>query len=161
MGATSNGGLEGLMRKLSAGSMVLACVTSLTAAAYGAVIPVMARAGDITVTVSYTGKGKVDDTHEILVFLFDHPTPTAESMPLAMQVITKSGGTATFKNVTQDVVYITLVYDENANYDGRSGPPPAGAPISAYAKDGKPVPVKPGPDVKLKASFDDSRRWGQ
>ena len=46
------------------------------------------------------GKDKVDDTHEILVFLFDHPTPTAEHAP-RLQVTTKSGGTVTFKDVAQ------------------------------------------------------------
>ena len=73
-------------------------------------------------------------------------------------MITKSGGTATFKDVVQSPVYVTLVYDEAANYDGQS-PPPPGAPIGSYRKDGKPVPVTPGPAAKIKVSFDDSIRW--
>ena len=95
----------------------------------------------MSVTVTYTGKGAVDDKHEIFVFLFDHPTPTADSEPIASQTTTKSGGTVAFKGVTQDPVYVVFVYDEAANYDGQSGPPPAGAPIGSYQKDGKPVPV--------------------
>ena len=147
------------MRKALAVSLVVA---GLTAAASAAVIPVVVgRAGDVTVTASYNGKGAVDEQHEILVFLFAHPIPTATSEPLAMQVVTKNGGTATFKAVAADTVCITVVYDEKSNFDGRSGPPPAGAPIGSYAKAGKPVAVKPGADAKVSVTFDDSRRWGQ
>ena len=39
------------------------------------------QAGELTVSATYKGKGVVDDTHEISVFLFDHPNPTAESTP--------------------------------------------------------------------------------
>jgi hypothetical protein len=116
---------------------------------------------DVTVTASFTGTAKVDETHEILVFLFDHPVPTADSIPLAVQAVQKNGGTVTFKDVSASPVYVVLVYDEKANYDGRSGPPPRGTPIGTYQKGGKPLPVTPGPNVKVSASFDDSRRWGQ
>ena len=145
------------MRKL----LTVVAVACLTVSASGAVIPLVLQGGDITVTASYKGKGTVDDTHEILVFLFDHPSPTAASEPLDMQVITKNGGSATFKNVTLPSVYVTLVYDEKANYDGRSGPPPDGTPIGSFTKAGKPVPVKPGQGVKVTATFDDSRRFGK
>ena len=139
--------------------IVSTALVGLTAAASAAVLPSFLLAGDVSVTVSYTGKAKVDDTHEILVFLFDHPTPTSGSEPIAMQVTTKSGGTVTFKDVTASPVYVTAVFDEAANYDGQSGPPPAGAPIGSYQKGGKAVPVTPGPDAKIKMSFDDSVRW--
>jgi type 1 fimbria pilin len=148
--------MEEFMKKVLVASIAL---VGFTAAASAAVVPWPVRVGDVSVTVTYTGKGNVDDTHEILVFLFDHPTPTPGSEPLAMQMTTKSGGTVTFKDVAQDTVYVTLVYDEQANYDGKSGPPPAGAPIGSYMKDGKAIPVKPGPAAKLKVSFDDSVRW--
>ena len=69
-------------------------------------------------------------------------------MPIAMQATTKSGGTVTFKDVATSPVYVTAVYDEAANYDGQSGPPPAGAPIGADQKGGKAIPVTPGPEVK-------------
>jgi hypothetical protein len=144
------------MRKLFLTAMAVA---GLTAGGATAVLPLASQGAEVSVTVTYTGKGAVDDKHEILVFLFDHPTPTADSEPLASQATTKSGGTVTFKGVTQDPVYVVFVYDQAANYDGQSGPPPAGAPIGSYQKDGKPVPVKPGPAAKIKASFDDSVRW--
>jgi hypothetical protein len=120
-----------------------------------------AQTGDITVTATYKGKGVVDATHEILVFLFDHPDPTADSMPLAVQSITKNGGSATFKGMMTAPMYIVMVYDEKANYDGQSGPPPEGHPIGSYGKAGKSIAVTPGANVKVAAVFDDSQRWGQ
>ena len=147
------------MRKLAAFTALLAMSTGLTAAP-AAVVPVtLARAGDVTVTATYKGKGPVDEKHAILVFLFDHPSPTASSVPLSLQTIVKNGGTVTFKGVAESTVYVTLVYDEKSDYDGRSGPPPAGTPIGSYAKAGKPVPVTPGPGAKVVVTFDDSRRW--
>lgn len=144
------------MRRLFLTAMAVA---GLTIGGAAAVLAHTGQGGELSVTVTYTGKGAVDDKHEILVFLFDHPTPTADSEPIASQTTTKSGGTVTFKGVTQDPVYVVFVYDQAANYDGQSGPPPAGTPIGSYQKDGKPVPVKPGPAAKIKASFDDSVRW--
>lgn len=147
------------MRKALAIGALLAMSAGLAAAA-PAVIPVTAaRAGDVTVTATYKGKGPVDEKHAILVFLFDHPTPTADSRPLNLQTIVKNGGSVTFKAVPESTVYVTLVYDEKSSYDGKSGPPPAGTPIGSYAKAGKPVPVTPGPGAKVTATFDDSRRW--
>ncbi len=144
------------MKKLLIASIAL---VGLMAATSAAVLPGLVPAGDVSVTVTYTGKGKVDDTHEILVFLFTQPIPTADTIPFAMQSTTKNGGTVMFKDVVQDPVYITVVYDEAANYDGQNAPPPVGTPIGAYQKDGKPIPVSPGPAAKIKVSFDDSRRW--
>ena len=76
-----------------------------------------------------------------------------------MQETTKSGETVTFKDVATSPVYVTAVFNEAANYDGQSGPPPAGAPIGSYQKGGKAIPATPGPDAKIKMSFDDSVRW--
>jgi hypothetical protein len=147
------------MRRLLVGCAAVALVASATPDA--AVIPMELQGGDITVTVAYTGKAKVDDTHEILVFLFDHAPPTTNSKPIAMEVLKKSGGAVTFKGVQGDAIYITAVYDEKANYDGLSGPPPTGTPIATYGKAGKPIAVKPGPATKVKMSFDDSKRFEQ
>ena len=120
---------------------------------------VTAQTGELTVTATYKGKGAVDATHEILVFLFDHPAPTAGSQPLGMQSITKSGGSTTFKGLPTTPHYVVLVYDEKADYDGQSGPPPPGTPWSTYGKAGKPIAVTPGANVKVAATFDDSQRW--
>ena len=57
--------------------------------------------GDLQVTVTYSGKGKVDDTHEIWIYLFDTPAPSPDAMPLAMDSITTNGGTKEFKVVAR------------------------------------------------------------
>jgi hypothetical protein len=141
------------MRKLLSLCAALAATSVLASAA---VIPFQPKGGDVTVTASFKGKGTVDEKHDILVFLFDHPSPTAGSEPLGVMSVTKNGQAVTFKNVTVDPVYVTVVYDEKADYDGKR-PPPSGSPIGSYSKGGKPLPVKPGSKVAL--TFDDSVRW--
>ena len=114
---------------------------------------------EVSVTVTYTGKGKVDQSHELWVYLFDHPEITsAQIEPLAIQPIRKSGGTTTFKNVTADPIYIGVAYDEKGDFDA-VGEPPVGTPIAIYAKDGKTTPVKPGANAKVKITFDETLRW--
>ena len=116
-------------------------------------------AREVSVTVTYTGKGKVDDSHELWVYLFDHPEiGAADREPLAIQPIRKSGGTTTFKNVTADPVYVGVAYDEQGDFDAM-GEPPVGTPIAIYAKEGKTTPVKPGPEAKVKITFDEKVRW--
>jgi hypothetical protein len=115
-------------------------------------------AREVSVTVTYTGKGRVDDSHELWVYLFDHPEIGAQSEPLAIQPIRKSGGTTTFKSVAADPVYVGVAYDEQGDFDAL-GEPPVGTPIAIYAKDGKTAPVKPGPDAKVKITFDETVRW--
>ena len=93
-----------------------------------AVSAASALAADLTVTVTYTGKGKVDAKHDILVFLFTTPNINAESVPMTVQSVPMSGGTATFKGLVQDPVYVVMVYNEKADYTGTDGPPPDGLP---------------------------------
>jgi hypothetical protein len=107
----------------------------------GSALP--AVAADLAVTATYTGKGAVDATHNILVFLFAEANITAESIPITVQAVSSSGGTATFKNVTQDPVYVVMVFNEQANYTGTTGPPPPGLPWAIHGKGGKPIPVSP------------------
>lgn len=115
-------------------------------------------AREVSVTVTYTGKGKVDDSHELWVYLFDHPEIGAQSEPLAIQPIRKSGGTTTFKSVTADPVYVGVAYDEQGDFDAL-GEPPVGTPIAIYAKEGKTAPVKPAPGAKVTITFDETVRW--
>lgn len=134
----------------------LGLIVALAAAAGPAVE--LGAAGDVAVTVTYKGKGTVDETHEIWVFLF----PSAEiagARPIATEVLKKNGGTATFTNVPQSPVYIRTVYDEKGDYDGFSGPPPPGTPIGQYSKDAKTIaPVTPGAGAKIKIVFSDTVR---
>jgi hypothetical protein len=120
---------------------------------------VASQAGELTVTATYKGKGAVDDTHEISVFLFDHPNPTGQSQPMGMQVINKNGGSTTFKGLSATPVYVIVVYDEKAIYDPTAGPPPTGTPWAAYGKAGKPVLVTPAAGAKAAVVFDDSQRF--
>ncbi len=116
--------------------------------------------GDLQVTVTYSGKGKVDDTHEIWIYLFDTPTPSPDVMPLAMDSITTNGGAKEFKGL-KGRVYVFVAYDESGDYQGNSAPPP-GMPVGTYSTDGKgPSPVEPGPGVKVNVTFDDSQRMTQ
>ena len=122
--------------------------------------PAAAAAGDVTVTASYTGKGVIDATTDILVFLFDHPNPGAESRPLGLQRVTKNGGAVTFKGIAASPVYVAVVYDEKGTYEGQGTPPP-GTPYLIYGVTAKTqaTPIVPGPKGKVTVRFDGSNRW--
>src|SRR6185295_17021017 len=77
------------------------------------------KAGEIVVTATYKG-GTVDAAHEILVFLFPNPNPDA-APPVAVQTVTKNGGTATFTGVTASPVYVAAVFNEKGDYHGSGG----------------------------------------
>jgi hypothetical protein len=115
---------------------------------------------DLPVTVTYKGKGTVDATHKVIVWLFADPDITSASRPITQQLATKNNETLTFKNVTSPV-YLFAVYDTTGSYDGVSGPPPAGVPSGPYrtAAKGAPAAVKPGAPIKF--TFDDSEPWNK
>ncbi len=143
------------MRKLLALAILVIGVSSSTSAA---VIPFQMKGGEVSVTVTYTGKGPVDATHEIWVFLFDS-APTRGARPLFTQTLKKSGDTALFKGVTHDPSYVAVAYDDVGDYDGTAGPPPVGTPIAYYSTDGKAAsPLKTVGGAKIKISFNDTRR---
>ena len=131
--------------------------TASAAQARGQAPAPAAGASDRTISVTYKGKGAVDPAHDIIVFAFDHADVTADSRPLAHKYVQKNGGSATFSGLA-DPVYFFAVYDEKGNYDGMSGPPPAGTPVALYAgPKGEPLQVKSG--AKVKMTFTDARRW--
>jgi hypothetical protein len=118
--------------------------------------------GNVQATVTFTGRGTVDETRRIWVFLFDTPAPGPGDRPLAVQAITESGGVAAFKGLIISPGYVLVAYDENAAYDGKSATPPSGTPIGMYSTSGKePSPVERGRTAKVRVSFDDSRRMGK
>jgi hypothetical protein len=143
------------MRQRNLLTWILGAVLAIAASA------APATAADLAVTVTYTGKATVDAKHDILVFIFAEPDISAESIPLAVQNVPVNGGTATFKNVAQDPVYVVMVFNEQANYSGVGGPPPPGLPWAVFAKAGKPIAVSPAKTPQVKTTFDDSRRWGR
>ena len=118
---------------------------------------------ELPVTVIYKGKGTVDATHKILVWLFAEPDITSGSRPITTSPMTatKNNETLIFKNVTTSPVYVFAIYDKTGGYDGVSGPPPAGVPSGPYrtAAKGAPAPAKPGAPIKL--TFDDSEPWNK
>ena len=119
-------------------------------------------ATDLAVTVNYKGKGTVDASHKVIVWLFSESDLTSASRPLATQFVTKNGETVVFKNAPATPVYIFAVYDDKGGYDGISGPPPHGLPASLYRKGPKtpPVAVKAGGPA-IRFTFDDSERWNK
>jgi len=129
------------------------------AAAKPAATAAPAAPTDLPVTVTYKGKGAVDGTHKLFVWLFDNPDITSNSRPVSSLSATKNGETLMFKNVTTSPVYVFAVYDTTGNYDGVSGPPPAGVPSSPYraSAKGAPAPVTPGTSIRF--TFDDSEPW--
>jgi hypothetical protein len=150
------------MRRSTLPALLAFVVTvGLVAPAAGAVIPIQPRGREVSVTVTYTGKGPVDATHEIWVFMFDTPNIGQGVRPLSVVRIKKSGDVATFRNVKQESVYVAV--DEKGDYDGNLAPPPAGTPIAYYTVDGKPIatPVKTAGGAKITLTFSDAIRMQQ
>lgn len=141
-------------------------MTLMTAVAVGLLLqgaPAKApatAASELPVTVTYTGKGTIDASHRVIVFLFADGDITSASRPLDRLYVTKSGETVTFKNVTTPV-YVFALLDTTGGYDGVSAPPPAGVPSATYRKPpkGPPTAVKAGAPIKF--TFDDSERWSR
>ncbi len=139
-------------------TLAAACALLLASRGMALAQETKAAASDVAVTVTYKGVGTVDREHEIWVFLFDTPAIGAGSRPIATMALDKSGGTATFKEVQPNPVFVAVAFDERGDYDGNVGPPPPGTPAAIYRiKDVKlPSPVKPGDSIKI--TFDDSIR---
>jgi len=118
-------------------------------------------AHNLAVTVKYTGKGVVDASHGVLVFLFDSPNFQA-SQPFSMQAVTKNGDVASFVNLAQSKVYVVAIYDDQGGYTGRAGPPREGAPIGYYSATTSanvPAAVTVGPKTDITLTFDGSTKF--
>jgi hypothetical protein len=123
-----------------------------------------AAINDVAVTINYTGKGVVDATHSVVVFLFAEPNVVPTSRPIAAPLIVqKNGATVTFKDVATKPVYVFAVYNDKGGYDGRGGPPPVGTPVGMYTRTATAAatPVTPGAKTAVKLTFSDAKRWGQ
>src|SRR5829696_2369751 len=92
---------------------------------------------DLTVVVTYKGKGTVDENHKVIAWLFTDSAIASSSRPIATLSTVKNGDTLTFKDVAATPVYIFTAYDSKGGYDGVSGPPPAGIPTALYRKAAK------------------------
>lgn len=114
-------------------------------------------AGDVKVTVHYTGKGKVDASHKIWVWLFDNPNIGAGSMPIDQLSVEKNDAEAFFGGVVAGEVWIAVAFDEQGAMQG-DAPPPTGTPIGILMKDGKPLSVSPGEKGIATITFNDTMR---
>lgn len=117
--------------------------------------------GELPVTLTYKGKGTVDEKHKLIAWAFSDPNVTSASRPVgSTQFAAKNGATVTFKDLPATPVYIFAVYDETGNYDGVSGPPPAGLPCAMYRKTAKgaATPVTAGTSP-ITLTFTDAERW--
>ena len=115
-------------------------------------------AGTVKVTINYKGKGIVDSTHRVFVWLFSSPDIGPGSIPIAELTIDKNGGTAIFDGIADQRVWIAVAYDEHGAMTGQA-PPPSGTPVGVYVgSDGVPRAVVPGDSTVAVLMFDDSIR---
>lgn len=128
-------------------------LTTAVAASAGARV----AAGTVKVTVNYKGKGTVDATHRVWVWLFTSPDIGPGSMPIAEISISANGELATFDGIDAERVWIAAAFDESGTMNG-SAPPPSGSPVGLFAgSDGAPKSVVPGEPV-VTMTFDDTVR---
>ena len=114
--------------------------------------------GTVKVTVNYQGKGTVDASHKLWVYLFDNPNIGPGAMPIGIVSIDKNGGDAVFDNIAGDKAFIAVAFDENGTMT-QDGPPASGSPVAILVgADGAPGPVTPGAKSPAVLTFDDTIR---
>ena len=137
---------------------ILTVAAILLTAAFTQPLAARDTAGTVKVTVNYKGKGNVDASHKLWVFLFDTPNIGPGSMPIDMTSIERNGAEAVFQNVAGDKVYIAVAFDESGSMMG-DAPPPTGSPVGILAgPDGAPSAVTPGDAKGAVLNFDDTIR---
>jgi hypothetical protein len=115
-------------------------------------------AGTVAVKVNYKGKGTVDGSHRIWIWLFSTPDIGPNSMPIAELSVTKNGEVAIFDGVGADKVWIAAAFDEKGVMSGQA-PPPPGTPVGVLlGADGAPAGVVTGSKSETVLTFDDSFR---
>jgi hypothetical protein len=114
-------------------------------------------AGTVKVTVKYTGKGQVDATHRLWIWLFDSPDIGPGAMPVAELSLDANGATADFADISSLKVWIAVAYDEQGGFTG-SAPPPSGTPIGIYMNANGPAAASPDTREAVVVTFDDSQR---
>ena len=139
-------------------ALLAATVAQPGGALNAAPIATHVTAGTVKVTVTYKGKGKVDTSHKLWVWLFDTPNIGAGSMPIDQIALDANGSDAVFENVAGDKVYIAVAFDEHGAMMG-DAPPPSGSPIGVLiGSDGVPRAVTPGSKDAVVLTFDDTQR---
>ena len=87
-------------------------------------------AGTVKVTVNYKGKGTVDGSHRVWVWLFTSPDIGPDAMPIAELTVDTNGGVATFEGISAERVWIAVAFDEQGMMSGNA-PPPSGTPVGS------------------------------
>lgn len=146
-----------MMKRFALCLAMIATALATGAAVAMAAGPAASQDSSVRVTVTYNGKGAVDETHRVWLWLFDTPDIGPGAMPIAELSIGKNGDTATFASVASAKVWIAAAYDVHGTMSG-SAPPPSGTPVGVYASStGAPEAIKPG-DKPAILTFDDSFR---
>ena len=118
----------------------------------------MLTAGTVKVTVQYKGKGTVDASHKLWIWVFDTPNIGAGSMPIDQISLERNGADAVFEGIASAKVWIAAAFDESGAMSG-DAPPPSGTPIGILmSKDGVPLAILPGSTEAAVLAFDDSQR---
>ena len=146
-------------------ALSVACAVLLTATLsptgvrlHAAPVDTALAAGTVKVTVNYKGKGTVDASHKLWVFLFDTPNIGPGSIPIGQVSLDKNGADAIFENVAGEKVYVAAAFDESGSMMG-DAPPPTGSPIGILSgADGAPGAVTPGATTGAVLNFDDTVR---
>jgi hypothetical protein len=137
---------------------LLAAAIAPPGAANAAPLAAQATANTVKVTVTYKGKGKVDASHQLWVWLFDTPNIGPGSMPIGQLALGDNGADAVFENVAGTRVYVAAAFDEQGTMTG-DGPPPPGTPLGVLmGADGTPRGVTPGDKADVALTFDDTIR---
>lgn len=117
-----------------------------------------AGAGNVKITLHYKGKGTVDASHKIWVWIFDSPQISAQSSPIDQTAIDKNDSEVVFEGVAPGQVWIAAAFDEQGAMTG-DAPPPTGTPIGILlGANGQPSAVAPGEKGIATLTFDDSIR---
>jgi hypothetical protein len=115
--------------------------------------------GKLKVTIEYKGAGTVDADHRVWIWVFDTPNISADAMPIATGVIKENKASYKFVGLPKQV-YLAAAFDTAGGYDGTTGPPPSGTPITIHGSTspGQPGAAIPtgGDDAAVTVAFDDS-----
>jgi hypothetical protein len=117
----------------------------LSGAALASALAAHAQTGHskLIVQVSYTGSGKVDESHKVYVVLWDNPdfVKGSSAPPIAIKSVTSKSATAEFDDVQKNPIYVSMVYDPTGQWDAMS-PPPAGSSLGLYMQRSRERPIQ-------------------
>jgi len=138
-------------------ALLLAGLAQSSAPALAAPLAATVTAGTVKVTIHYTGKGTVDASHKVWVWLFDTPNIGPGATPIDQVSIDQNDMDAVFQGVATEKVYIAAAFDETGSMMG-DAPPPTGTPIGILGANGAASPVQSGAKEAAVLTFNDTLR---